>query len=115
MGGLLGNQIQRNGGLTGLLSGNVPNINNIGAGLQNVASVYGASMPGLQAATNNGGTVTSLGGGWTAYTNPMGVTTTEGPNGLHASYFGPSLNGDTSRTPSGPPGGGGGVGGTGLF
>jgi hypothetical protein len=115
MGGLLGNQIQRNGGLTGLLSGNVPNINNIGAGLQNVASVYGASTPGLQAYTNNGGMVTSAGDGWTHYTSPNGVTTSFGPNQVTASYWGPAISSDSSRTPSGPPGGGGGVGGLGSL
>lgn len=111
LGGLLGNQISRNGGLTGLLGGAPMSINNIGSGLMNVASVYGGAPIGTQANTNNGGFVTSLGGGWTAYTNPYGVTTTEGPNGLHASYFGPSLTGDNgSPGVSGEPGGNSGYG-----
>lgn len=114
LGGILGNQINQNGGLTGLLGGQAPNINNIGAGLQNVASVYGGAPTGTQAYTSNGGTVTSLGGGWTAYTNQYGVTTTEGPNNTHASWFGGDLSG-SSHTPGGPPGGGGGVGGFGSL
>jgi hypothetical protein len=115
LGGLLGNAVNKNGGLTGLLGGQPPSINNIGAGLQNVASVYGASMPGLQAYTNNGGAVTSAGDGWTHYTSPNGVTTSFGPNMVTASYWGPAISSDSSRTPSGPPGGGGGVGGFGSL
>lgn len=112
LGGLLGSQINKAGGLTGLLSGPGFSVNNIGSGMQNVASVYGGAPAGTQASTNNGGSVTSTGGGWSTYTDPNGVTTSFGPNNLHASYFGPDL--DASHTPGGTPGGGGGVGG-GLF
>lgn len=94
IGGLLGNQISKNGGLTGLLSGSPMSINNIGAGLANVSSVYGGAPAGTQAYSNDGGTVTSLGGGWTAVTGPSGVTTSFGPNNTHAGWFGGDLNGD---------------------
>jgi hypothetical protein len=91
-------------------------MNNIGGGLANVASVYGGAPPGTQANTSNGGMVTSLGGGWTAYTNPMGVTSVEGPNMEHAAdwsgMFGGSNHGPVGN---GQPGGGGAPGGSGLF
>lgn len=111
LGGFLGNQIAKNGGLGSMFGGQQMDINNIGAGLANTSSVYGGAPAGTQAGTqadtNNGGNVTSLGGGWTAYTNPNGVVSTEGPNNLHASYFGPSLTDHTSGRPSGGGGGGG--------
>jgi hypothetical protein len=61
-------------------------ITNIGGGLANVASVYGGGpgAVGTQANTNNGGTVTGLPGGGTAYTNSMGVTTVTTPTGGQA-------------------------------
>jgi hypothetical protein len=105
LGGLIGNRINASGGMTGLLGGHPMSINNIGGGLANVASVYGGATAGTQANTNNGGRVTSLGNGFTAYTNPFGVTTVEGPNQFHASYFGPSLTDHTNNSgPSGGPG-----------
>lgn len=113
LGGLLGNQVNKAGGLQGIFGGQPMSIKDVGTGLQNVTSVYGSSSPGLQATANNGDKVTSLGNGWTAVTNQYGVTTSFGPNGLTASYFGPSLTGD-SHTPSGPGGGGGGFS-SGLF
>jgi hypothetical protein len=92
LGGLLGNQINNQGGLGGILGSQSPmSINNIGGGLKNVASVYGGAPPGTQANTNNGGTVTSLGGGWVSYTNSYGVTNSFGPNGEVAGYHGPAL------------------------
>jgi len=106
LGGLLGSQVANNGGLTGLLGGPM-SINNIGSGLANTSSVWGGAPMGTQAYTNNNGTVTSLGGGWTAVTGPSGVTTSFGPNNTHAGYFGADIGG---RTPGGAPGGGGGGG-----
>lgn len=103
-GGLLGSKINSAGGLSSMFGGQPMNINNIGTGLANTSSVYGSDTPGLQATANDGQHVTSLGNGWTAVTGVNGVTTTFGPNNLHASYFGPSLTG--GRTP-GTPGGGG--------
>lgn len=103
-GGLLGNTINNNGGLSNMFGGTPININNIGTGLANTSSVWGGAPMGTQATANDGQHVTSLGNGWTAITNANGVTTSFGPNNLHASYFGPSLTG--GRTP-GTPGGGG--------
>jgi hypothetical protein len=75
LGGLLGRQIANNGGLQAMMHGQPLSINNIGTGLPNIASIYsGSQAPGTQATANNGGLVTSLSNGGTAYTNPMGVT-----------------------------------------
>lgn len=113
LGSLIGSQVAKNGGLTGLLGGAPMSINNIGAGLANTSSVYGGAPAGTQANTSNGGTVTSMGGGWTAYTSPNGVVSTEGPNNTHASYFGGPLGGKPSGSPNGI-GDNGGIGGTGY-
>lgn len=110
IGGLLGSQAAKNGGLTGLLSGAPMTINNIGTGLANTSAVYGGAPAGTQATASDGQTVTSLGNGKTAVTNKFGVTTVFGPNNTTSSYFGPSLFGGTSHT-TGTPGGGGGSGG----
>jgi hypothetical protein len=116
LGGLLGNAVNKNGGLTGLLGGQPPSLNQINGGMQNLAGIWGGSYPaGTTATANNGDQVTSMGNGWTTVTNQYGVTTSFGPNQVTASYFGPAISSDSSRTPSGPPGGGGGVGGFGSL
>jgi hypothetical protein len=116
LGGLLGNAVNKNGGLTGLLGGQPPSLNQINGGMQNLAGIWGGSYPaGTTATANNGDQVTSMGNGWTTVTNQFGVTTSFGPNQVTASYWGPAISSDSSRTPSGPPGGGGGVGGFGSL
>lgn len=97
IGGLIGNNISKNG-ITNPFSAAPLSINNIGTGLANTSAIYGGAAPGTQATANDGQTVTSLGNGNTAVTNKYGVTTVFGPNNVTASYFGPSLS--TSNTPA---------------
>ena len=70
LGGLIGGYAAKNG----LFRDAPMSINNIGAGANNVYGVYSGAARGTQATANNGGLVTSLGNGDTAYTNPQGIS-----------------------------------------
>lgn len=74
LGGLIGGMLGSYAGKTGFRDAPL-SINNIGAGSQGVYSVYNGAPRGTQAVANNGGLVTSLGNGSTAYTGKSGVTT----------------------------------------
>lgn len=93
-GGLLGRAAGQNGGVFG--GGNNTSFGptqNIGGGVANTGSVYGGAPRGTQATTSNGGVVTSLGNGSTAYTSPSGVTSVTTKEGYNVSYNGPSIPG----------------------
>lgn len=100
LGGLLGRQVANNGGLKGMFGPQPMNINNIGGGLNTIAGIYGGMSPaGTQGTANNGGLVTSLGNGFTAYTNPMGVTTITSPTGDQQADWSGRDYGGISGTP----------------
>ena len=74
LGGIIGGMLGNYAGKTGFRDAPL-SINNIGSGANNVYGVYAGAPRGTQATANNGGLVTSLGNGKTAYTNKMGATT----------------------------------------
>ena len=91
VGGLLGNYAANNPGSLGSFSNSPMTINNIGGGMANTSSVWGGDTPvGTQATASNGATITSMPGGFVAYTNKDGVTTVSSRNGDEgqAGYFG---------------------------
>ena len=91
IGALAGQQVARNGGVSGLLSGGSfsPPTTQMAGGINNIASIYGGSQPpGTYATASNGAKITAQPGGYTTYENKYGVVEAIGPDGKISSYFG---------------------------
>ena len=90
LGARAGQQVAANGGLTGLLGGGfTPPTTQIAGGMNNIAGIYGGAFsPGTYAMASNGAQVSSLGGGYTGYTNKYGVNEVVSPTGQISHNFG---------------------------